>query len=292
MIHVFFVPGMFGTTIEFVLRSYTREYVPINADILADGSMHSFNKEFHPVSSTTLDRLTSLHKDAIVTPTYPFKQSHLPEILQDYLPKINPSDKKILIYADTIQAAELNLLFRYHKIAFGNKQKLGLNLFFNHNTADFKNWNQSYQSYHDMQPWELREWFSIFYLGHIQEWVDSVQHVDRSWLTISNTEILNNTHNQLLNIIEFCKLTPRRGLGSFVDIWVNSQQYILDEFNLINQVVESTTSESLMTWEPMNIIAEAIVQQRLRQQRYELKCHGLNKFPTDSLTLRKLLYKI
>lgn len=292
MIHVFFVPGMFGTTIEFVLRSYTHEYIPVDADILADGSMHSFNKEFHPNDINAFDQLTQIPNDGITTPIYPFKQHHLAEILQEYLPKINPEDKKILIYADTFRAAELNLLFRYHKIAFGKKLKVGLDVFFDHTTLDFKNWNQSYQSYRDMQLWELREWFSIFYPGYIQEWISSRNLVDDSWLTVSNTEILNNTHSQFLNIIEFCKLTPRRGLGSFVEIWTASQQYILNEFNLIDQIVSSAVAELPFSWEPLHIIAESIVQQRLRHLGYELKCYNLNTFPTDSLTLNTLLYKV
>ena len=54
MINVFFVPGMFGSTIEFILRSYTNEYTPISAGIDSDGAMHSFNKEYHPTSVTKI----------------------------------------------------------------------------------------------------------------------------------------------------------------------------------------------------------------------------------------------
>lgn len=292
MIHIFFVPGMFGTTIEFVLRSYTHEYVPVDGNIIADGSMHSFKKEFHPINTDTFGKLDTLRKDAIVTPTYPFKKTHLDEILKQYLPKTDVLDKKILIYADSVPAAELNLLLQYHKIAFGAKQKLGLDLFFNHGTTAFKNWNQDYQSYRDMQQWELREWFSIFYPEYIQEWIDSIHQVDQTWLTISNAEILNNTYAQFLKIIEFCKLTPRVELDLFAETWAAAQQYILNEFNLIDLIVKSTLSNSKLSWEPLNIIAESIVQQRLRQKGYDLKCHGLNEFPTDSLTLNKLLCTI
>ena len=57
MIHVFFVPGMFGSTIEHIIRNYSNEYAEIlqkeptnlhdwhHTQILSDGSMHGFQKE-------------------------------------------------------------------------------------------------------------------------------------------------------------------------------------------------------------------------------------------------------
>jgi hypothetical protein len=47
MICVFFVPGMFGSTVEYVLRAFTNELDNIDAEILSDGSMHSFKTQMH-----------------------------------------------------------------------------------------------------------------------------------------------------------------------------------------------------------------------------------------------------
>jgi hypothetical protein len=294
MIHIFFVPGMFGTSIELVLRNYTNEYSPIEASILNDGSAHSFKKEFHVGS---LDRLNDLKEkpladNAILTPFYPFEDRHLDEILQSYLNIVNSSDKKVLVYADSVRAAELNLLFQYHKIAFGSKIKHGLDIFFSSNIKDFKNWNSNYNSYHDMQPWETREWFSIFYPTFVKEWIDSIDLVDNTWLKISSTEILSDPHNSFKEIIKFCNLTSKPDLIDFSTQWKQSQMYILNEFELINSIVESTISRTNLTWNQTNIIHESIVQQRLRQLGFEIRCQNLNTFPTNSLVLNDMLYAI
>ena len=82
MICVFFVPGMFGSTIEYVLNNFTKERKPIEATILSDGSMHSFKKQAHQtdIAHTELFFKNSV-SDEIVTPIYPFKETHLSDIL-------------------------------------------------------------------------------------------------------------------------------------------------------------------------------------------------------------------
>ena len=37
MINIFFVPGMFGSTIEHMIRCYTEEFVPTEAGVAEDG---------------------------------------------------------------------------------------------------------------------------------------------------------------------------------------------------------------------------------------------------------------
>ena len=36
---------------------------------------------------------------------------------------------------------------------------------------------------------------------------------------------------------------------------------------------------------------EILIQKKLRDQGYEIKCDGLEEFPTDSMELHKLLWK-
>jgi len=58
--------------------------------------------------------------NSITTPIYPFKQLHLLEILEKYKQHTDissTSDSYILLYANDTRAAELNMLFQYHKIA-------------------------------------------------------------------------------------------------------------------------------------------------------------------------------
>jgi len=292
MIHMFFVTGMFTSTLEYVLRCYTNEYQPIVTEVLGDGSMHGYERQAHP---NNLDALKSFFannppKDAITAPQYPFIHNHLPEILEQWKPFRSDQDHCILIYAPDIRAAELNMLFQYYKIAIGSLNE-GLGIFADSNAHNIVNWNKDYTHWSQMQPWEWREWFSLFYVSWSQEWIDSKHQVDDDFLILTNTEILYDTEHSVKKIMAFCQLTEKPGLADFVRHWQSKQQYIVDEFNLLDKIVSSTVANQPMSWSTINIISEAIVQQRLRKIGYEIRCDGLNKFPTDSETLYNLLEK-
>lgn len=294
MIHVFFVAGMFGSTIEYVLRNFTNEYEKIPGEISADGSMHSFKKEYHPGSLARVDPAISLNSRSITTPMYPFPEMHLEGIIDILRKQISTfeTDRRVLLYASSLYDAELNMLFQYHKIATGDMIHKGLGIFFGNNAHNIVNWNPNYTHWSEMEQWELREWFSLFYVQWVQEWIVSQHQVDDSWLCIKNTDILYNPLAQFKRIINFCELTEVDGIELFADKWHAAQQYIVDEFDLIDKIVTATINNSPLRWNDLNIIAEAIIQQRLRSTGYEVRCDGLNTFPTDSETLYNLLEKV
>lgn len=289
MIHIFFVPGMFGSSLEFILRSYTNEYVPVDAEIQSDGSMHSFKKECHPNS---IDEITqycnTLTDESIITTIYPFRNACFEQILESY--NLNkPGNSNLLIHADSIRSAELNLLFQYYKIAKGSCIQLDLDIFCGNNAHNITQWNKNYSHWSQMKPWELREWFSLFYVKWVQEWIDSYKQVPNTFLKIKNTDILFDTKNTCLKIIDFCSLTLSNDLDSFINEWISKQQYIVNEFDQLDWIIEHSVDNQEFEWQPLSIISEAIVQQRLRNAGYEIRCDGLDTFPTSSKILYSLL---
>ena len=288
MIHVFFVPGMFGTTIEYVLRTFSQEYDAIDGIIRPDGSMHSIQKELHITQEDMLAELTKINPDSITTPIYPFKTLHLPEILNYHKPYLEQS-QSILIHSTDLRSAELNILFQYHKICMG--LGFGLKIFCGSNEHNITQWNPAYTHWKEMQPWELREWISLFYVEWVQEWIQSQTQVPDNFLKIANTDMLYDTEPTLIKMINHCGLTLNGDLGSFVTKWQLAQQYIVDEFDLLDHIVDSTINQQERSWQTTHVMAEAIIQQRLRAHGYEIRCDGLNTFPTDSKTLYNLLEK-
>jgi len=288
MINVFFVPGMFGTTIEYVARSYSNELTPVDGKILADGSMHSYYKFAHFFDVEQIDNFFQQNKKVeITTPIYPFENLKLPEILE-YYKKYNATNQfDILIYSDSTRSAEINMLFKYHKIV---SQK-GLDIFCNGNEHNIINWDPTYKHWSEMTPWQLREWISLFYVHWVQEWIDSPKQVTKNFLCIKNTEFLFETKQVINQIFKHCQLTLKPGIDKFCQEWQQAQQYIVDEFNLLDRIVDCTINNQKLIWQPMNIIAEAIVQQRLRSLGYEIQCDGLDIFPTDAIMFNKLLEK-
>jgi len=291
MIHIFFVPGMFGSTIEYIIRSYSNELAPVSGKILADGSLHSFRKQAH---FTDIEYVNNFFKSDntidVTTPIYPFREQKLPEILKNFDQTAILNDACVLIHADSIESAELNMLFQYHKISVGLNQ--GLDIFCRGNEHNIKSWNSTYNHWPDMEIWQLREWVSLFYVPWAQEWIESAQQVSQQFLTVKNTDFLSNPVNTTDRIFSHCDLTQKSGLSEFLNQWKQAQQYIVDEYNLLGHIVDCSIANQNLSWEPINLIAEAIVQQRLRANGYEIQCDGLNTFPTNAETLYKLLEKV
>jgi len=288
MIHVFFVPGMFGSTIEYMLRSFSNELTPVDGEVLADGSMHSFKKMAH---HTTIDEFKGFFESNgvvdVTTPIYPFNTHHLPSLLDHFTQHSNISDPCILMHSGSIVAAEMNMLFQYHKIAIGLGR--GLSIFCNGNEHNITAWDATYTHWDQMQIWKLREWISLFYVPWVQEWIDSQTQVDSQFLQIANTEFLSNPKLYIDKIFSHCNLTQKPGIADFLKKWQAAQQYIIDEYNLLDQIVKCSISNTDLNWQPINIIAESIVQQRLRSNGYEIRCDGLDIFPTNAKTLYSLL---
>lgn len=291
MISVFFVPGMFGSSIEYILRSFSNNFsdpIPSRTEIIglqADGSMHSFQKEWHPGS--LLDYNQDMDVE-IATPIYPFKEAKFLQILEAH-PIQKPGDISILLYADSLRSAELNMLFQYHKIAFGAKIQFGLDIFCGDNTHNIINWNKEYTHWDQMQLWELREWISLFYAPWVQEWINSQYEVPKNFLKISNTDMLFHTKDTIKRIFNFCNETITGDIDSFIKEWSEKQQYIVDEFTLLDDICNNTINNITFSWNQINIIAESILQQRFRALGFEIRCDGLNNFPTESKALYNLL---
>ena len=297
MIQIFFVPGMFGSTIEYISRSHSNELTPVAGSILADGSMHSFQKLAHPGCVRHLDeffklgRLSALGKPPeIMTPIYPFIDQHLPGILDYFNQHQRGNERRILLYADNVRAAELNMLFQYHKISLGRQR--GLDIFCQGNEHNITAWNPDYTHWSQMQTWQMREWISLFYVDWVSEWIDSVHQVGPEFLTIKNTDFLHDPVSTSDNIFKHFNLTKKPGLAEFLEQWQQAQQYVVNEFELLDRIVDCTIANQSLTWHPINIIAEAIVQQRLREKGYEIRCDGLDILPTSAIMFNTLLEKV
>lgn len=291
MIHIFFVGGTFGSTVEYVLRSHTCEYSLNLIPVSDDGSMHSVKWLSHHSSIRGLETYYQDHSNSkdIVTAGYPCKDGDLVKLLEVHKKYSKADDHNILIYCNGKDFAEQNLLFMYHKIAAGKVVKTGLSTFVGGQKHDFTNWNQNCKSWKDLESWQFREWFSLYYPGILPNWINSQYQIESNFFLVSGNDILYNTIDTLTSIIKHCGLTINKNLVAFANEWQGKQQYILQEYQVVCKIVENTIQKKMYTWHPLNIIAESIVQQKLREQGYEIKCDGLNTFPTNSLDLHQLL---
>jgi hypothetical protein len=276
MIAILFPAGAFGSTLEYCVRNFSNELTKVNARVQADGSMHGFTKEFHP---TTFEQYMYNvgPKHEVITPIYPTLNytSPVESILhwKNILPK---EARTIVIYFDGIEQYERNTLFAFSKIP--NYLQLALK-------DKAQAWNSAYQSHNDMTIWELREALS-FLVCQSNDYVNIDQHVPNNFMKITPDDILFRLPTTLKNILTFCDLTYNDDkLADFYLNWQKKQQYVLNEFKLINEIDSSIKSNRNFSWNKLSIMGEAIIQSRLRRQGVELKCFNLINFPTNTTQL-------
>lgn len=284
MIIVMYPAGAFGTTIEYCLQQFSNEFTKLSAEVLNDGSMHSIRKEFHPISFEQFSKVYDKPHN-IVTPVYPNLDCLSPEeTIALYKTHLLENQKVLLIYFPTVKMAQDNQLFCYYKI------DLFLEIVLKNKV---QNWNKNYQSYKDMQQFELRE--ALSFLIDQQSFNCNIQPDNyKTWMCINSDEILFNFKNTLLRIMNYFELTvdSSADIDKFYNNWFQKQQYILDEIRIIDTIVDTilTQPNSLATfhWNTLSIMGEAIVQSRLRHHGIEIACQGINQFPTNSSELKKL----
>jgi len=280
MIVIAFPVGAFGSTIEYSLREFSNELTKVSAVVLADGSMHSYRKEFHPLTIEELSKDNKLIE--IATPIYPGRDCLTPtDTILQFKKIIKQDHKVVLIYFKEIQSAERNMLFAYYKISnflmvFEGKEK---------------NWNKKYNSFSDMQLYEQREAIS-FLVDSQSDYTEVLKVSDKNWLKVEVNDILHNFKNTLLTIFDYCNLSINTNcnIDEFYKDWLKKQQYIIREFETINAILHSITTNRYMQWDKLSIVGEAIIQSRLRKQGLEIACYNLNIFPTNTDNL-KILFK-
>lgn len=305
MIHILFVPGSFGSTINLVAQSFCKNFISpallsLDESILSDGSAHSYYKQGHWSTKELLTDFLEGRIDQdikISTPTYPYNDMTVQEIFSQYQNK-RPYDKVVLIYINDMNYAELNMLAQYYKISAGSlSHGLEYTFYVDGLLADIKKWNKEYSSFKDMRPWELREFFSLYYTDWIKHWLDAQLLAPSNWLKISTYDILNNSRETFMKICNFVDEfdnSKEIEFNKFSDSWLEKQRYLINELELVNKIVDYATNQKITSWTSSQLcmFSEAMIQKKLRDNGYELKCFGLDIFPNDSIQLYRLMEKI
>lgn len=287
-VDIYFNPGMFGSTIEYLLREYTNEFKDVNDLCLhSDGSMHGFKKEFH----RQIDNIDRSKSYSIGSFFYPSTDSSVATVVA------NPNNKNVIISAKTFNQAELNLLFHYNKVVIGSLN-MGFDAIFDDTSiTNITQWNANAKSWKDLQPWELRELISLYYPGQLESVIEHGKSINSSeYCNLTNTDILFDLKSSFEEIVNYLGISiiNNQNLIQFTTQWTSSQQYIIQQYQTVKEILAQiinlfSTGKSTFWWKDLNIIQEAMVQKGLRDLGYEIRCDGLNKFPNNIAALYSLL---
>ena len=296
MIHILFVPGSAGSMLEWGIRNYSQEYDDVLSSMLPDGSMHSFKKMYHVFNEKLLSDLSNstLPNNTITTPIYPMQDVTSAHIISFFKSNFE-KDTKFFIRISNINMAEINMLMAYKKIAIGSKINRSFDIFVGEKLrANVINWNQNYTHWSEMKYWELREWISIVFSVQLQEnLIDAFKHIDNSWHVLTPIDLVDCYKSTVKKCILDAGLTYKDNLEAdeIANNWVVEQKKIYKRHDIILKIVESSIDNTPFEFDKLNLIEEAIIQKRLRDQGYNLRCFGLDEFPTNSYNIHNLLEK-
>lgn len=147
---------------------------------------------------------------------------------------------------------------------------------------------------HEPVPtWQLREMISF---EHDSSLIDDYQPVvDDQVINVPVRQLVHNFQNTIVDILQRLKL-PIAHNDQFDRIkneWLCHEQFINTDL-ICQDIVTRTLLGQNFSWKStdLTVIDEAFVQYQLRNKNFEMRCHGLDTFPTNSVQLKELLYSV
>lgn len=148
----------------------------------------------------------------------------------------------------------------------------------------------------NIDPWIQREFLSFYLMPAWQsqvEWYFPNQWQSSQCRYVFIKDLLHNFENTLTDLVDFLQLDIVRPIATLLPYHeenIKLQKYI-NQDTICNQIIDAILTDKSTAWDPLPLPSESYVQWRLRELGYEIRCHGLDIFPTTSVQLKELLYK-
>jgi hypothetical protein len=276
MIYVLYTPGSFGSTVEYIVRRFSKEFALPDVDILEDGSMHGYNKEFHAV---TLENLLALPDQSgqILSAVYPNVNTQSKEVLTIFQSKIKLKDKVIFITCPTVEQFTLVTLCSFTKAQ-------SMQFMTPYLDCNAHRWNNNYNKLSDMKIWEQRELLSLTLFDVMNQILFSSSKPVSTWFAISAQDIIDRLPILCVDILDYLELTAvdHTAMADFIQKWLSAQQSYIDRSCLIHTIVQKIISNESFDWLPLTFNEEALLQCQLLHAGYEIACNDLDTFPTQA----------
>jgi hypothetical protein len=149
---------------------------------------------------------------------------------------------------------------------------------------------------HEVPVWVRREFLS-FYL--MPAWQDQVEwYLPDHWqnsqcYTVLIGDLFHNFENTLHRLQQHCNLKFQRPVDELLPYHAQmlSLQRFANQDQLCTKIIQAIETNTELTWDPLPMASQAWLQWQLRNLGYEIKCHGLDIFPINSVQLQELLYQ-
>jgi hypothetical protein len=144
--------------------------------------------------------------------------------------------------------------------------------------------------------WQLREMISFEHNTMLRLHTEFYQPISHNKvINVAVTDLADNFQTTLIELFENLKLPMlhQDQLGRIETEWMAGESFTKID-RLCHDIVAAVLDGHNMSWQPeqLTLIDEAYVQCLLRNKNFEIRCHNLNSFPTNSAHLKQLLCSV
>jgi hypothetical protein len=290
-----FAGGSYGTYLEWLLTTLTTDCPIVEPLRLDSGSSHNFRGN-HLINMAGWNKYTTnteQHFQFVRLHPKTEKKESITASLETILSSV---DRVIYLYPDS-DSILLNINNYYTKIW----KNWWTWMFNNEINPDkiYNNWSIDPTTPMDQIPiWIKREFLSYYLLP---SWFDQVEWFHPAkWnhnrcYTLLITDLLDNIEQVLEEIKTSTNLTFVKPIKSILPLhkkMLNLQQHRGQDL-LCYKIINSIVNDIEFSWDDqlLPLPSQSYIQWRLRELGYEIKCHDLNLFPTNSIHLKSILYQ-
>jgi hypothetical protein len=293
-IPIMFAGGAYGTYLEWVLTTLTSDNV-IEPPFENTGSSHQFaGNHLYGIYDTEWNDFVKDDQSILFARLHPkcSEEESLSDNLQRALEVV---EKIIHLYTDK-NSMLLVINNNYSKIWTNWIARRLLDPIFAKNLYD--NWPIMTDTPADDIPiWIKRE---ILSFNLVPSWQDEVEwyHPDtwsheRCQLVLVGDLLYNFEHT--INVIQkFFKLEFKKSIREMIPYHETmlKLQLFRTQDSLCDTIINAIVTDQEFDWSDqlLPLPSQAWIQWQLRNLNYEIKCHGLDTFPTNSVQLKELLY--
>jgi len=281
--------GAYGNFVGFTLRWLMGEYPVDFRPFTSKGNSHSWNAQivkFDKVSLENLEPMLGIDTFAILHP-----KGQKDHNLIERLELLTKCYDKVIYICPRFEDCIWLLNNRQTKIYpegwiehFKNKNEF----------ANLDSWESSTK-----EIWEEREFLSIYLYDQLLSETELANIIDYKNYDSNKIKIIymnDLRDNFSLTFRYLCSWLNLEVVRSQLEIdnlekdWKNNEKFLFKD-RLIEDLVNATIDNKNFPMENLTYVDEAMMQWKLRNKGFELKCYNLNKWPETTSELRDLIYE-
>ena len=292
---IIFSSGSYGTYLEWCLTTLTTD-VDVNSPLTANGNSHNFHGNHlfgidgwrQYLASSTYHSFVRFHPKIYQTDDV-YKNLNEISSAVDFFVYLYPSQHTLLLALNN-QFTKMwkdwwKYLFYNYKIDVGKI---------------YSNWPVDPLTPIDQIPnWVKREFLSYYlmpmYFDQVA-WDYPEHHNQHNCMFVSIDNLLYDFKNIIFKIVDRSGVNLVKPIDTLDShhYQMLSRQKNINQDALCKQIIDSIIDQKMFDWldQSLPLVSESYIQWQLRKLGFEIRCDGLDTFPTNSVQLKELLYTV